>query len=187
MYVSTINILWSVVYITGYKEKETAELTTQKHYTDMHLLNIYRNWLTTAIGSCAWRRVTRYLAGGVAKFPHNWYAVYIIYVSLVTWNDMTRSIRTSSCITVSFSIAHICNWSIHETIFYVILFSSFAMPQLKIKCLLPLEIYALVFPKKNYAFASLQMYQQIVSWLWCIMGWLLVDIYMKDGNGLFIL
>jgi hypothetical protein len=31
------------VYITGYKEKETAELSTQKNYTDMHLLNLYRN------------------------------------------------------------------------------------------------------------------------------------------------
>jgi hypothetical protein len=46
MYVSTINILWSVVYITGYKEKETAELSTQKNYTDMHLLILYRNWLS---------------------------------------------------------------------------------------------------------------------------------------------
>jgi hypothetical protein len=77
MYDSTIFILCSVVYINGYKEKETAELSTQKNYTDIHLLNLYRNWLTTDIGSCEWqRRVNYYSAGGVAKFPRNWYAVY---------------------------------------------------------------------------------------------------------------
>jgi hypothetical protein len=54
VYVSTINILWSVVYITGYKEKDKLlNWACKKGYTDMHL-NLYRNWLTTASGSYEW-------------------------------------------------------------------------------------------------------------------------------------
>jgi hypothetical protein len=47
MYVSTINILWSVVYITGYKEKDKQLNWAHKVQPPPH---IFRNWLTRASG-----------------------------------------------------------------------------------------------------------------------------------------
>jgi hypothetical protein len=109
MYVSTINILWSVVYITGYKEKGTAELSMQKNYTHMHLLNLYHNWLTTASGSYKWwRRVNWYSAGGVAKFPRNWYALYyetLKFTMTLSKNNTTQPV-TDEVITARRTFGH---------------------------------------------------------------------------------